>query len=91
MQQGQVAQLQTQLGAANQTIQIQQAQINLLQGAIGVTLGGVETNFRAEFHDPQFMIPGATPFDRLQNLMNAILNLNHGRKQGVYANLGGQH
>lgn len=89
--QSQVAQLQAQLGAANQTIQNQQTQINQLQGAINNTLGGIQTNFRTEFNDPQFTIPGLTPLDRLQNLMNAIFNLNHGRKQGLYANLGGQH
>jgi hypothetical protein len=88
--QGQVTQLQAQLGAANQTIQSQQAQINQLQGAIGSTLG-VETNFRSEFNDPQFTIPGRTSLNRLQNLLNAILNLNHGRKQGLYTSLGGTH
>lgn len=89
--QSQAAQLQGQLGGANQTIQSQQAQINQLQGAIVGTLGSVETNFRAEFHDPHFTIPGGTALGRLQSVLNAIINLNQGRKKGLYESLGGQN
>jgi regulator of replication initiation timing len=86
----QVGQLQAQLGAANQTIQNQQAQLDQTQLAIDALLGGVERDFRTEFNDPQFYVPGGTRFARLQNLLGAILNLNHGRKQGLYTNLGGR-
>lgn len=34
--------------------------------------------------------PGATPLAQLQNIMNSVLNLNQGRKQGVYQGLGGR-
>jgi len=89
-QQGQLAQLQSQLGAADQTIQSQQAQIDQLQSVIDGFIAAVQGDFRSEFNDPQFTAPGASSSARLQNILNAILSLNHGRKQGLYTNLGGK-
>jgi hypothetical protein len=53
-------------------------------------VNGVEADLRRAFNKPSFSIPGATPQQRLQNLINAILGLNNGRKEGLYQSLGGK-
>jgi len=89
-QQALIASLQTQnttltnqvatLTTANQQLQTQvtgaQTQVNALNSA-----------FQSEFSDPTFVIPGATLQQQVQNLINAILDLNHGQRKAVYNNL----
>jgi len=89
--------LQNQLTSANQTIntlqpQIAQLQVQLAQSQAAVNdfLNSIEQDLRRTFNDPRFTIPGATTQQRLQNLMNAILSLNRGRKEGLYQALGGK-
>jgi hypothetical protein len=40
-------------------------------------------------NDPNFVIPDDTLEEQAQNLIQAIIDLNYGRKIGVYQNLGG--
>jgi hypothetical protein len=67
-----------------------QAQLNALSSSLSSVLTSLQAGFRREFNDPAFVIPGSTPIIQYQNLMQAILNLNHGMKQGLYKNLGGK-
>lgn len=95
--QNQVNSLQNQLNAlTEQNAQLQQT-INDLQNQIAqVTtllvsgLISLQNDFRVMFNDPTFVIPGATPLEQYQNLVTAILQLNKGRKEGIYTNLGGK-
>jgi predicted nucleic acid-binding Zn-ribbon protein len=82
-QQALIASLQAQnttLTTANQQLQTQvtgtQTQVNVLNSA-----------FQSEFSDPTFVIPGATLQEQVQNLIQAILDLNHGQRKAVYNNL----
>lgn len=43
--------------------------------------------FQVEFNDPTFVIPGATLQEQIQNLIAAILELNHGQRSALYDNL----
>ena len=47
-------------------------------------------DFRQVFNRPEFRIAGESTADQVETLVNAILNLNLGEKQGLYFNLGGQ-
>ncbi|MDQ3817283.1 MAG: hypothetical protein M3362_06290 [Acidobacteriota bacterium] len=89
--------LQNQLNNANQTIGNLNAQVTQLQAllsqpqsVINAFVNLVEADLRRAFNNPRFSIPGATPQQRLQNLINALLNLNKGRKEGIYQGLGGK-
>lgn len=90
--------LQNQLNSANQTINTLNSQIIQIQGqlaqsqaSVAAFLNSIEQDLRRTFKDPRFTIPSANTQQRLQNLMNAILSLNKGRKEGLYQSLGGKH
>jgi uncharacterized protein YoxC len=90
--------LQNQLNSANQTINTLNSQLSQLQAqlsqsqvAVAAFLNSIELDLRRTFNDPRFTIPGANTQQRLQNLTNALLNLNKGRKEGIYQALGGKH
>lgn len=78
------------LAEAEQQIEDLQSQLTQLTTALGDGLTSVQNDFRVVFNNPNFVIPGATPLEQYQNLINAILNLNKGRKEGLYVNLGGK-
>jgi hypothetical protein len=89
--------LQNQLNGANQTINTLnsqlaqlQAQLAQSQAAVAAFLNSIELDLRRTFKDPRFTIPGANPQQRLQNLLNALLNLNKGHKEGLYQALRGK-
>jgi YVTN family beta-propeller protein len=63
-----------------------QAQCN---PAVASAISSLQDNFRQIFANPKFVVPGATPLEQLQNIIQAVLHLNKGRKMGVYTNLGG--
>ncbi|MDQ3816864.1 MAG: hypothetical protein M3362_04115 [Acidobacteriota bacterium] len=89
--------LQNQLASDNQVVsnlsskvsQLQ-AQLNQQSSSINTLVNSIELDLRRAFNNPRFSIPGATPQQRLQNLINALLNLNKGRKEGIYQGLGGK-
>lgn len=90
--------LRTQLADADQkiaslTAQVAQLQalLNQSQSAIAPLVNSIEADLRLTFKNPRFTIPGATPQQRLQNLIKALLSLNKGRKEGLYQGLGGKH
>jgi uncharacterized protein YoxC len=90
--------LQNQLTAANQTIgnfnaQVTQlqAQLSQQQSVINAFVNLIEADLRRIFRNPKFTIPGATPQQRLQNSINALLNLNKCNIQGIYQSLEGRH
>jgi alpha-tubulin suppressor-like RCC1 family protein len=100
----QITQLQSQitnLTQQNQALQTQvntlsaqntqlQNQVNQLTTGLVSGLNNLQNDFRVTFNNPTFVISGATPSEQYQNLINAILNLNKGRKEGLYTNLGGK-
>ena len=87
------------LDEANMTISDLLIQIEQLQeenadlrstiGGIEELLVDIEEDFRAEFNDPGFTIPGQTTLERARNLVTAILTLQTGPKRVIYMNLGG--
>jgi uncharacterized protein YoxC len=93
----QVAGLQQQLatitgerdGLQSRLIQVQaQLDAALLQvGGVGTALAALQANLRTEFNDPGFVIPGATPAAQVRAVVEAIIQLNRGRKQDVYGAL----
>jgi hypothetical protein len=90
---------QAELQEAIQIIQDLQDQLSEAEGqnaellatltAIGTLLDQIEADFQTVFRQPDFRIPGATTLERFQSLTAAILELDRGRKAGLFANLGG--
>lgn len=82
-----------QVGTCQQQLQVLQDQVNTLTSQINAVnsgLSNIQQTLVQVFSNPQFTIPGATPLEQYQNLVNAILGLNSGRLQGLYMNLGGK-
>jgi Protein of unknown function (DUF642) len=53
-------------------------------------LSRIEQDFQRIFNDRGFAIPGATEQEKFQRLVDAILRLNKGRKEGLYEKLRGE-
>jgi len=68
-----------------------QQQLAASQQAIADAVRMIQTNLRASFRDPAFTIPGGTPQDQLQALVQAVVQLSKGCRQYLYRNLGGGH
>ena len=82
--------LETQNATLQQQLTAALARTAALQSSSNATtasLARVEADFRSEFSDPGFVIPGATTADKVNNLANAVIGLNHGRKRDVYTPL----
>lgn len=69
----QLTQAEQQLAAANGSL-----------GTIDAALAAVETEFRQEFSNSTFVIPGNSTAERVQALADAVILLNRGRTQGIY-------
>ncbi|MCD6048763.1 MAG: hypothetical protein K0Q55_166 [Verrucomicrobia bacterium] len=85
-----IAALQSQNGTLTNQVATLTAQNTALQTALTTTQGHVQTlvtAFQGEFNNPTFVIPGATLEQQVQNLINAILGLNHGQQQALYGQL----
>ncbi|MEW6214834.1 MAG: PKD domain-containing protein, partial [Nitrospirota bacterium] len=67
-----------------------QNKIDQINNTLTVGLGSIETDFQSVFNDPDFIIPGDTLLEKFQALNQAVLDLNKGRKEGIYVNLGGK-
>jgi hypothetical protein len=78
------------LTSQNQILTQQNGQLQTQVNAVNSGLSNIQQNFVQVFSNPQFTIPGATPLEQYQNLVDAILGLNRGRLQGLYMNLGGK-
>jgi hypothetical protein len=59
-------------------------------GGGGAAVADFGAFLAAAFGDPGFTIPGATPADQLQSLINALKGLNHGQQLAIYSGLGGK-
>ena len=57
--------------------------------SIAELVAAVEADLRQGFGNPSFVIPGGTSMEQLQAIVEAIINLNHGRKLEVYTDLSG--
>lgn len=80
-------QCELELAEAQQQIEDLQGQLAAITLALESGLASVQNDFRSEFSDPDFNIPGSTSLDKYEYLINAILDLNHGAKLGLYKNL----
>lgn len=94
--QAQASQLQTDLSAANGAITTLQSQLAATNTTIGQTnaamtasVASLQNDFRQVFGNPTFVVPGATPLQQLQNIVQAVIGLKKSSKKGVYNNLGG--
>lgn len=67
-----------------------QNQIQVTNDTLTTNLGSVEADFQSIFNDPTFIIPGDTLIEKFEALSQAISDLNNGRKEGIYVNLGGK-
>jgi DNA-binding beta-propeller fold protein YncE len=76
-----------QLTAANAALQQQLTAATTALAATDSALGRLEADFRREFSDAGFVVPGGSTAARVQALVDAVIALNHGRKQGVYTGL----
>jgi len=80
-----VSELLLQLAEAEERIENLEDEIAGMEDSLQRILNGVA----AALGHPGFNIPGMTPFDKLQNLVDAIAQLNHGQKEALYRNLRG--
>jgi hypothetical protein len=85
-----LAQQNAALSAAVSALQEQIAQLQGIASAVNTDLGAVQQDLARAFGNGAFRISGASSIEQLNNLIRAVLNLNLGRKQGVYQNLGGR-
>lgn len=88
--QTQVASLQTANAALTQQLAAAQALVVSQQGSLSAataSLNRVQGDFRTEFNNASFVLPGATFEEKIDNLASAIIELSHGRAIGLYDNL----
>ncbi len=83
-------QLQGQVNTLTQQNTQLQNQLTQLNTTLNNGLTAMQADFRHVFRNPHFTIPGSTASQKYQSVIQAILLLNHGRKQGIYVNLGGR-
>lgn len=57
--------------------------------ALQATINDLTQSLQSTFTDPQFSIPGENAQEKIDNLVDAIKNLNYGQQQALYENLGG--
>jgi len=62
----------------------------VLEAELAAHVAAIEQNFRQEFGDSQFVIPGGSRRAQLQNVVSAIVAMNRGQKRTLYRSLGGQ-
>jgi len=66
------------------------ADMAVLEAELAAHVAAIEQNFRQEFGDSQFVIPGGSRRAQLQNVVSAIVAMNRGQKRTLYRSLGGQ-
>lgn len=84
-----VKDLETQVRYLEQQVDALQLELNNLKELLITSLSRLEEDFRITFHNPNFAIPGESSEAKLENLIDAIIGLNKGRKMGIYKALGG--
>lgn len=84
----QAAEMQAQIATLESRVASLEAQLAQLYDFANNLVALLQANFRQEFNDPAFAVPGADPMKQLQNIVYAVINLNKGHKTGVYTNLG---
>lgn len=67
-----------------------QNQLDEIDDTLTTDLGSIDTDFQNVFNDPDFAVPGDTLLEKFEALTQAVLDLNKGRKEGIYVNLGGK-
>lgn len=85
-----IASLQAQNSAlSNQvaTLTQENQQLQTTIANVDAQVGVLEEAFQDEFGNPAFVLPGLTLEQQIQNLISAILDLNHGQRQALYHKL----
>lgn len=82
--------LQSRLAVAEAALQAANAALAQQTALVTNQMLALVADLRSVFGNPAFVLPGGTPFEQLQNVVNAITRLNRGRKEGLYVNLGGR-
>lgn len=82
--------LNTQKAQLQSQVETLQAALDLANNTLDQTLSQIEKDFQTTFRDPDFSIPGGTRLERQNQLIDAVIHLNKGRKMGLYQNLEGK-
>ncbi len=83
---GQVSGLNAQIAQKDQEI----AALNAVIAAAEQEIANLIQALQSAFTDPQFLIPGDSIEEQIDNLVDAIGDLNYGQRQALYENLGGK-
>jgi hypothetical protein len=83
----QTTQLQTQLTACQASGSSDHTSLLTLQAQLATDMNAARDFFRLTFHDPTFVIPGATPADQLASLVAALGSLPPGQVNLLYRTL----
>jgi hypothetical protein len=89
--QSQVTGLQSQLNTCQANGGADHTSLLALQAQVATDTNAVRDFFRLTFHDPAFVIPGATPADQLDSLVAALGSLPPGQVNQLYRKLSGPH
>lgn len=73
--------------AIESAVEAKDERIEELTTALDAGLFSLEADFQAVFKNPDFNLPGSTNLEKLENLIQAINDLNKGRKRGIYKKL----
>ena len=82
-----ISDLEGQIRYLEEKVRSLQAELDALKNLLNSSLDRLEQDFRATFRDSSFEIQGTTSEEKLENLVDAIIQLNKGRKMGLYKQL----
>ncbi len=82
-----IGNLDSQIRYLEEKIRALQAELDALKQLLNTSIDRLEVDFRETFRDPGFEIRGETAEEEFENLVDAILNLNKGRKMDLYKQL----
>ncbi len=60
------------------------ADLAAARAGLAAGLAAIQHDFRVTFRNPAFVIPGTTPEQQWQNLVQALVSLERGRQEGLY-------
>ncbi|MCG8314566.1 MAG: hypothetical protein MI976_15260 [Pseudomonadales bacterium] len=82
-----ISSLNMQVAYLEEQVDALQIELNYLKQLLTSSLARLVEDFRDTFNDPQFIIPGDSSDVQLDHLIDVIIDLNKGRKMGLYKSL----